>query len=80
MSQTAAAATTAMSATNGKKLQVEAWRRDIAATTATGADKTTANFFHAGAVFLLGLGTVLHAQFVRDTLEQAVQQEAPRSK
>ena len=30
----------------------------IATTTATGAERTTANFFHAGAVFLLRLGAV----------------------
>jgi hypothetical protein len=59
VSQTAPAATATMTATKGKKLQLEAWRKDIAPTTATGADKTTANFFHAGAVFLLGLGAVL---------------------
>jgi hypothetical protein len=58
VSQTAAAATATTSTVNGTKLQVEAWRRDIAATTATGADKTTANFFQAGAVFLARLGAV----------------------
>jgi hypothetical protein len=48
-----------MTATKGRKLQLEAPRRDIVPSTAAGADKTTANFFHAGAVFLLGLGAVL---------------------
>ncbi|MEI6448648.1 MAG: hypothetical protein WCP98_01695 [Actinomycetes bacterium] len=59
MSQTAAAATAAMSAMKGKKLHLEASSRDIATTTATGAERTTANFFHPGAVFLLRLGAVV---------------------
>jgi hypothetical protein len=42
-----------VSTAKGKKLQLEASRRDIATSTARGADKTTATFFHAGAVFLL---------------------------
>src|SRR5665647_2261608 len=42
-----------MSTAKGQKPQLEAPRRDIAPTTATGADKTTVTFFHAGAVFLL---------------------------
>jgi hypothetical protein len=58
MSQTAAAATPTMSTVKGKKLQPEAWRRDIAQSTAMGADKTTMNFFHMGAVFRRRLGPV----------------------
>jgi hypothetical protein len=45
-----------MTATKGRKLQLEAPRRDMVPSTAAGADKTTANFFHPGAVFLLCLG------------------------
>jgi hypothetical protein len=58
VSQTAPAATATMTATKGKKLQPDASRRDTTPITAAGADKTTANFFHAGAVFLLRLGAV----------------------
>jgi hypothetical protein len=52
----------------GKKLQLEASRRDIATSTATGADKTTAAFFHAGAVFLLCMGAVLLLLVVFDAI------------
>jgi hypothetical protein len=57
-----------MTATKGKKLQFEAPRRDTTPITAAGADNTTANFFHPGAVFLLCLGAVLLRLVVFDAI------------
>src|SRR5450759_2010949 len=57
-----------MSTAKGQKPQLEAPRRDIAPTTATGADKTTVTFFHAGAVFLLRMGAVFLLLVVFDAM------------
>src|SRR5665647_851513 len=65
---TVAAATATVSTAKGKKLQLEASRRDIAPSTATGADNTTATFFHAGAVFLLRMGAVFLLLVVFDAM------------